>query len=164
MRARLAFFVALLGCGSNVTVQSGSGSGGAGSGAQASVTAVTTGSGPGSGVTSGQGPGTGPTTVVTSSGAGGSPDLPPPSEECWGCVEMVVGGPCEPFLAQCENDLACNVLVNCYEQCGWTGSCVKQCNSIVPSGVAPVSAILDCAACDHCFDVCAGSSMMLFCM
>jgi hypothetical protein len=97
-----------------------------------------------------------------SSGSGGG--LSPPTEACWECAELKEeSGQCEFELDQCFDNLACNTLFSCYDECEYGGDCVLECNEIVPSGVDAMSALLSCIACDNCQMECAGSAFTQFC-
>jgi hypothetical protein len=150
-------YVYLLGCGDNVTVNGPSGSGGDGSGGTGSGNTTS-----GVGVTSGTTSVGSNVTTATTSGVGGGSNLPPPTQPCWECIEKS-SDLCAQYVEQCRSDLACQVLFNCYEQCGWSGSCVQQCNSIVPGAVPMMTTVMQCVGCMHCPDACAGTSLMLFC-
>jgi hypothetical protein len=74
-----------------------------------------------------------------------------------------VAGPCEFLYDACVADIACGLLLNCYQQCGATAACIYQCNDIVPSGVWLMGDVLSCAACVYCDPFCAGSALQYAC-
>lgn len=167
-----ACILGLVACGSSITVENGNGGSGAGasgpgSGNGSSGVGASSAAGPGSGDSSGPsgvgpGSGVGHSGAATSTGTGGG--LPPPSEACGVCIEsMIEQGACTFQFDQCVNDLACGLLLNCYQQCGVSGACIAQCNSIVPSGVPLMTLLMQCVACTTCAQVCAGSSLSQFC-
>ena len=42
---------------------------------------------------------------------------------------------CAPQAEACYDDLACATLLACYEECGYWGPCMAECNEIVIGGV-----------------------------
>lgn len=82
--------------------------------------------------------------------------------ECW-YVEGVQA--CGALLESCEADLACSLLMNCPYDCEATSDCVAECNEIVPTGVEPLTELVQCMACGGapCATACAESHFVEYC-
>ncbi len=82
--------------------------------------------------------------------------------ECW--EEQSAGSCAAPYEA-CEESLACVQLRNCPFSCIGKESCLEECNEIIPSGVPPLSALVQCMMCGAgvCAAPCAGSIYQAYC-
>jgi hypothetical protein len=117
--------------------------------------------------------GTSTSTSTTSSGTGGTgssssssgidPEVEKPCVQCW-YDEADNGGPCEAEATACTYSLACTQLQWCPTMCEKPG-CFEECNAIIPTGVAPLAALVQCSACNGgpCADECQGSVMLAYC-
>lgn len=78
-------------------------------------------------------------------------ELPPELEEARACMECWYKspGPCAGLLEACESDLACSQLLECPYECGANEDCFAQCNEIIPSGVEPVTELVQCLVCQE---------------
>lgn len=169
--------VGAAGCGAQISVdgsggEAASSAGNGGSSASGLSTGPSTGTSPdassgsaGNGTT---GSGSGSSASTTSGGStasGGPAGLPPPSASCQDCAQELAedNGLCEALLDACEGDTACGLLLDCYDDCAFTGACVDKCNGIVPSGVSKMTDMMQCIACGVCKQLCAGSSVGEFC-
>ena len=128
-----------------------------------------------SGGVGGKGSGTGGKTGVGGSGAAGSSssgsgaaggfdvEVEKSCVSCW-YDETVTGGACQAEATACQQSLACTQLQWCPSFCGKPG-CLDECNAIIPSGVAPLTALVQCVACDGgpCAEACNGSVMLQYC-
>ncbi|MEQ9324872.1 MAG: hypothetical protein RIF41_37240 [Polyangiaceae bacterium] len=163
--AGLVGATAVVACGSTIVVTDGEGADGEGAGTAfgkdddgGEVGKEDDGGKPVGASGSGAGSGSG------SSGSSGSGGLAEPSKECWECLESVDDKElCAPQAEACYDDLACATLLACYEECGYWGPCMAECNEIVIGGVEAVTELMQCVACDVCTDPCAGSSLSPFC-
>lgn len=82
--------------------------------------------------------------------------------QCWG--EFPVA--CEAELVACKEDLACTQLQECPAACGYELKCVAECNEIIPAGVEPLTALLQCMVCDAeapCAPECDNDVMLSYC-
>lgn len=119
----------------------------------------------------GKTPGTGGTAGSGASGATGGagtiPGLDPDQEktciQCWYDATQT-GGICADEGMACEYDLACTQLQWCPLICG-KAECWAECNAIIPTGVAPLTALVQCVACGSgpCSEPCQGSVMLNYC-
>jgi hypothetical protein len=103
-------------------------------------------------------------TTSGSSGSGGyiDPDLEKACFECW----YDVGDDfCTEELETCEKSLACGQLRDCPFACKGTPECIGDCQEIIPTGVAPLTALVQCMACNNgpCADECAGAVTLVYC-
>ena len=99
---------------------------------------------------------------TSGSGSGGiDPDIEKP---CIECMYSQQAPACEQQATACEQDLACQQLQWCPTLCGKDG-CFEECNEVIPDGVAPLSALVQCAVCDAgpCAQECVGSVLLGFC-
>lgn len=106
---------------------------------------------------------TGSGTTTTSGGGKLDPELEKSCIDCW-YDESASTGQCAEQAAICEADLACQQLQWCPLLCEGE-NCFEECNEIIPSGVEPLSALVQCMACDGgpCAQACAGSLMLQYC-
>lgn len=129
------------------------GSGASGSGNAGSTSAGGTTTGSAGSAASGSG-------TAVSSGAGGGA---PPDDACGNCAEDAVDGTCAGAFANCSASFACEQLLECHGDCGWTNECNAQCDAIIPSGVALFSELIACIACVNCLGPCGDSSLGAYC-
>jgi hypothetical protein len=97
-------------------------------------------------------------------GTGGGPD-PAIEKPCINCLyEESVGTTCEALAATCKDSVACTQLQWCPTLCG-EPNCWTECNDVIPSGVKPLSALVQCMACGEapCADACAKSVVLSYC-
>ena len=107
------------------------------------------------------------TPPVPGPGPGPDPD-PDPDDldkecvECW--YDLAEDGGCEDEAEACEDDLACQQLTWCPFLCD-EPDCLDECNEVIPTGVEPLTALVQCMACDDapCADACAGSVHLGYC-
>jgi hypothetical protein len=85
--------------------------------------------------------------------------------ECMECIFGDEDDTCLDAWEACETDLACIQLFDCPFECGWTESCIDECNTIIPSGVPGVSRVYECMACAQgpCADRCPGAAIQAYC-
>jgi len=104
-----------------------------------------------------------------SSGIGGSssspidPELEKTCVECWYDVSQT-GEACEDEAKACDQSLACTQLQWCPLICA-KPDCWQECNEVIPTGVAPLTALVQCVACDDgpCAEECQDSVMLGYC-
>jgi hypothetical protein len=135
-----------------------------------------TGGKPGTGGTSGSGgssaggggtagAGTGGSSTGGSGGVGGVPD-PAIEKPCIQCLNdpSQGGGVCAAEANACLASLACSQLEWCPTLCG-KPNCLPECNSIIPTGVAPLTALVKCMACGNgpCANACKGALVLSYC-
>jgi len=100
-------------------------------------------------------------------GGAGSDELDPELEKscvkCW-YDESASTGACGAEAKACESSVACTQLQWCPTLCGKLG-CWQECNDVIPSGVDPLAALVQCMACGQgpCAEVCQGSVMLSYC-
>jgi len=97
-------------------------------------------------------------------GTGGKPD-PAVEKSCVQCwYDTQVNGACVNEAKACEESLACSQLQWCPQLCG-KPDCVEECNQIIPTGVAPLTALVQCMACGNapCASDCEGSVLLSYC-
>ncbi|MEM7154552.1 MAG: hypothetical protein AAF799_17020 [Myxococcota bacterium] len=97
---------------------------------------------------------------------GGDPDDPNDPlavRACYGCWEDNSAS-CEA-LDTCKADLACSQLLDCPFACGGTLDCVAECNEIIPSGVEPLTELVQCMVCEGapCAEDCQNDVMQSYC-
>lgn len=88
------------------------------------------------------------------------PTIEKPCIECW----YEDAAACVDQAKACEASLACNQLQWCPSLCG-KPDCVDECNEIIPTGVAPLADLVQCAVCDDgpCAQACEDSVMLSYC-
>lgn len=163
--------VLLVACGSDVSSGGGGGAGGTSvdpdcfeacidkgvSDAECNEACATTATGKG-----------GETSKTTSTGqggaAGGAVDVEY-EKSCYTCFEDNKGGACAAEYEACLESLACLQLRDCPFTCGEKPGCVEECNEIIPSGVAPLTALVQCMACGDgpCSSACSASLNQAYC-
>jgi hypothetical protein len=119
-------------------------------------------SGKGTGGSGAASSGSGGTT--TSSGTGGiDPESNKPCVQCW-YDEDETNGACTAEAMACQYSLACTQLQWCPVICEKDG-CIEQCNAIIPTGVADLTALVQCAVCNGgpCADECQDSVFLYYC-
>ncbi|MBW2454860.1 MAG: hypothetical protein JRI68_10130 [Deltaproteobacteria bacterium] len=102
--------------------------------------------------------------TTTSSGTGGvDPESNKPCIQCW-YDEDQTNGACTAEAMACEYSLACTQLQWCPLLCDKTG-CIEECNAIIPTGVADLTALVQCAVCNGgpCADECQDSVFLYYC-
>jgi len=82
---------------------------------------------------------------------------------CFACLESTEA--CEAQWDACEENLGCQLLLDCPFACGATAECVAQCNDVIPSGVAPLTELYECLICNGgpCADACAAAALASYC-
>ncbi len=120
-------------------------------------------SNPGTGTSSGGTVGTGGAGAGTGTGGKLDPEVEKPCVQCW-YDESQMTGVCVDEAKACEQSLACSQLQWCPMLCG-KPDCIQECNEIIPSGVAPLSALVQCMACEDgpCAEECQDSVMLSYC-
>ena len=85
--------------------------------------------------------------------------------ECMECIFEAEDDSCLDEWEACEADLACIQLFDCPFECGWTESCIDECNTIIPSGVAGVARVYECVACSQgiCAASCPDAAVQTYC-
>ena len=96
-------------------------------------------------------------------GSGGKID-PEREKPCVECMYDRAGTECAAEAEACEKSLACQQLQWCPSLCG-SPDCLEECNDIIPTGVAPLSALVQCAACSGgpCAEECQGAAILAYC-
>ncbi len=91
------------------------------------------------------------------------PEVEKPCIQCW-YDETETGGACNEEAKACEASLACTQLQWCPTLCG-KPECFEECNAVIPTGVAPLTALAQCAVCNDgpCADACEDSVMRAYC-
>jgi len=111
-------------------------------------------------------PGTGAAGNEGTGGFGASGVDPAEEKSCIQCWydESKATGTCSAEAKACELSLACTQLQWCPIICEEPG-CWEECNDIIPTGVAPLSDLVQCIACNGgpCAAACAGSVMLSYC-
>jgi len=110
--------------------------------------------------------GKGTTTTSTSgtAGAGGGFDVPL-EKACIECWDDNANGICSAQYETCDKSLACIQLRNCPFSCVVNKDCIEECNQIIPTGVAPLTALVQCMACSGgpCEQECQDSVTLFYC-
>jgi len=97
----------------------------------------------------------------------GAGEIDPEAEktciQCW-YDEAQVNGTCATEAEACEESLACTQLQWCPFICEQP-NCVEECNEVIPMGVEPLTALVQCMACDGgpCASECQASVMLAYC-
>jgi hypothetical protein len=103
---------------------------------------------------------------VGGGGTAGGPVDVELEKSCIGCWydEAQATGVCGAEAKACEDSLACTQLQWCPLLCE-KDDCIEECNVIIPTGVAPLTALVQCMACDGgpCAGACQGSVMLSYC-
>ena len=83
--------------------------------------------------------------------------------ECWN-DETRTEGTCAEEATRCRDNLACTQLQWCPLICE-QDNCIEGCNEVIPTGVAPLTAIVRCAACGDgpCAEACRDSYLLSYC-
>jgi len=110
--------------------------------------------------------GTGATGNDGTGGFGASGVDPADEKSCIQCWydESDATGACSAEAKACELSLACTQLQWCPLICEKPG-CWQECNEIIPTGVEPLSDLVQCMACDGgpCANECEDSVMLAYC-
>jgi hypothetical protein len=98
---------------------------------------------------------------------GGDPDDPNSGaaiRNCFGCWEDY-SAQCQVELDACKASLACSQLMDCPLACGYQPECITECNEIIPSGVEPLTAVIECMVCSGgpCAADCMNDVMLSYC-
>ncbi len=115
--------------------------------------------------------GTGSTGSSSSGGTGSTGTTttttydPGQEKTCLQCWNEQAAGQCSAVYKACENSLACTQLSTCHFACKGTPECFAECNTIIPSGVAPLTAVVQCMACNNgpCSVPCQTSILLGYC-
>lgn len=95
---------------------------------------------------------------VGTGGSGGGKGEP--SSECFECLDS---SSCTAQMNDCFADPECEALVQCHVDHGWTYESNGVCDPMFPGGYPEWYALMDCAVCGACYDVCADSSLVNYC-
>lgn len=103
------------------------------------------------------------TQTSTGSAGGGVDELY--EKSCYVCMEENAGDTCGEELKACEASLACLQLRDCPFTCGEKPGCIEECNEIIPTGVAALTALVQCMSCGvgPCSDECSESLTQAYC-
>jgi hypothetical protein len=108
--------------------------------------------------------GKGSTSTSGTAGAGGGFDVPL-EKACIECWDDNAAGACSKEYDTCAATLACIQLRNCPFSCIDKSVCVEECNEIIPTGLEPLTALVQCMACagGPCADACSDSVTLSYC-
>ena len=108
--------------------------------------------------------GNGSTSTSGTAGAGGGFDEPL-EKACIACWDDNANGICSAQYETCDKSLACIQLRNCPFSCVINKDCIEECNQIIPTGVAPLTALVQCMACSGgpCEQECQDSVTQSYC-
>ena len=83
--------------------------------------------------------------------------------DCFECFEQ--SDECSELLAACKDSLACTQLMDCPFDCGGSQDCVDECKSIIPTGVEPLTELVECMVCGGgpCVDECVNPWVQSYC-
>jgi len=95
------------------------------------------------------------TGVTGSTGSGGGGLL---TASCISCMQgQVDNDACTMEVEACVNDGQCQNLINCAANCGFTQSCVSQCEATYPGGIPGSALMMGCLLCGSCLPSCAST-------
>ncbi len=122
---------------------------------------TTSSSGTGSTGSSGSSSGTGSTGTTSTT----TTFDPGQEKTCMQCWNDQAAGQCSAQYKACQNSLACTQLSTCPFACKGTPECFAECNKIIPTGVAPLTALVQCIACNNgpCSVECQSSILLAYC-
>ena len=84
--------------------------------------------------------------------------------DCYECMKKNALA-CDDEYEACEESLACTMLSQCPYECFGDSECIEECNSIIPSGVETLTALVQCMICEGgpCASDCDGSILGSYC-